>query len=79
MDYLGPGDLVKRWVYTRQGIHRLIKSTGFPTPAFHINAGRVPVWQACDIEAWEREHPEVTSETAKLQKQIGYFRAVSRG
>ncbi len=51
MDFLGPGDLLKRWSYTRGGIHKLSKSADFPKPAMVINVGCTKVWALLDIEA----------------------------
>ena len=77
--YLGLADLVARWVYTRQGVHRLMRREGFPAPAFAINRGRTKVWRRADIEAYELAHPELTDEAMKLSKVRGYCIAVGRG
>jgi hypothetical protein len=76
--YLGLADLVARWVYTRQGVHRLVKSKGFPPPAFTINQGRNPAWALADIEAFEQAHPEVLDEEIKRRKVTGYFLTLSK-
>lgn len=70
--YLSVADLVKRWIYTRQGVHKLTRSEGFPEP--EIIAGRIKLWYAADIAAYEATHPEVTSEDAKHNKvkRAGY-------
>ena len=78
MDFLGPGDLLKRWSYTRGGIHKLSKSSDFPKPAMVINAGRTKVWALSDIEAYEKEHPEVLDEFGGVNKQRGYFLCLVR-
>ena len=77
--YLGFADLVKRWVYTRQGVHRLLRSPDFPAPVFTINRGRTKVWRLADIEFYERKHPEVTDADLKRDKVLGYARAVMKG
>ncbi len=77
MDYVGLADLVERWVYSRQGVHGLARSRGFPAPAFTINKGRTKVWRLADIEAYEKTHPEVFSEEAKQRKIRWYARAIS--
>ena len=79
MRYLGFRDLLQRWVYTRQGLYLLISREGFPPPAFTINQGRTKVWELSAIEAYEREHPEVTSEAAKRYKVRGYFLTLTKG
>lgn len=71
--YLGPADLTARWVYTRQGIHKLTRTAGFPAPAFTINKGRTKVWLLADIEAYEKAHPELLSEDVKQQKLKAWY------
>lgn len=66
------GDLEDRWCYTRQGIHQFAKSRHFPPPCATINRGRQKVWHLADIEAFERQHPEVLDEAAKQFKIRGY-------
>jgi hypothetical protein len=77
MEYVGLADLVERWVYTRQGVHGLVRSKGFPAPVFEINKGRTKVWRLVDIEAYEKTHPEVLSEESKQRKIRWYARAIS--
>jgi predicted DNA-binding transcriptional regulator AlpA len=79
MRYLGFRDLLQRWVYTRQGLYGLIARDDFPPPAFTINQGRTKVWELSAIEAYERQHPEVTSEAAKRYKTTGYFLTLLKG
>lgn len=76
--YLGVPDLVARWVYTRGGVHVLLKSKGFPAPCFVINQGRTKVFLLADIEAYERNHPELFDDEIKRRKQKGYFLTLSR-
>ena len=78
MDFLGPGDLLKRWSYTRGGIHKLSKSVDFPKPAMVVNAGRTKIWARADIEAYESEHPEVLEQFGGLDKQRSYFLCLTR-
>lgn len=77
--FLGFSDLVKRWVYTRQGVHRLLRSRDFPAPAFTINQGRTKVWRRDEIEDYEKRHPELTDNDLKRDKVLGYARAVMKG
>ncbi len=79
MLYLGFSDLVYRWVYTRQGVHQLLRSPDFPAPTFIINRGRTKIWRLDDIEAYEQKHPEVTDDDLKRDKVRGYARAVMKG
>ena len=77
--FCGIADIVSRWIYTRQGVRRLTQSKNFPAPAFTINKGRTKVWKLSDIEAFEKEHPELLDEGAKERKQKGYARAILKG
>ena len=77
--YLGFRDLLKRWVYTRQGLYKIMRNSDFPAPAFTINQGRTKVWRIPEIRAYEILHPEVMDEYSKQRKMIGYGRAVRRG
>ena len=78
--FIASGDLIARWpVYTRRGVLKLTQSEDFPAPVFAVNAGRVKVWDAADIEAYETVHPEVHSQALKTRKIIGYRRAIAKG
>jgi hypothetical protein len=79
MQYVSTGDLVTRWKYTRQGIHRLRKSPDFPLPAFYVNNGRLPVWELPAIEAFEKGKPELGDPWAKENKVRGYLLALLKG
>ena len=72
MEYLGLADLLKRWIYSRQGLYKLMRRKDFPAPEFAINGGRTKVWYLADIKAFEAVHPEVASEAAKHSKVRGY-------
>lgn len=78
MEILGVADLVDRWTYTRQGVHKLIRSSDFPPPSLVINCGRTKAWRLADIEAYEAAHPETRHETLKQSKIIGYYLASMR-
>lgn len=76
--YLGVSDLVARWVYTRGGVHVLLKNKAFPAPCFIINKGRTKVFLLADIEAYEKNHPELFDDEIKRRKQNGYYLACGR-
>lgn len=79
MDYLGLQDLEKRWVYTRQGVHKLSRADDFPKPSFTINDGKTKVWVLADVEAYEKDRPELRSEARKILKMKGFARARRKG
>lgn len=79
MQLLGVADLVARWVYTKQGIHRLIRTDDFPKPCAQVNQGRIRVWHLQDIEAYESAHQEVRSQSHKRRKIVGYYLATCKG
>jgi hypothetical protein len=69
---LTQADLVRRWVYTKRGVQKLIGRGGFPAPAIIDGAGRLKLWHSGDIAVYEAAHPEVTSEEEKRRKVRGY-------
>jgi hypothetical protein len=71
VQYLGFTDLLARWIYTRQGLYKVMARDGFPAPVFTINRGRTQVWHEADICRYERAHPELNSEAAKQHKIRG--------
>lgn len=77
--FLGMADLVARWTYSRMGVHKVTHWPGFPEPAFTINQGRTKIWRLADIEAFEKQHHELTSEHAKAQKQWWYGQHMRSG
>ena len=77
--FVGMADLVARWTYSRMGVHKVSRWEDFPAPAFAINRGRTKVWRLADIEAFEKNHPELTSEHAKSQKQYWYATRMGTG
>ncbi len=79
MHVLSVPDLCDRWLYTRQGVRNLTKHKAFPRPLFIVSRGRVSVWSLAQVELWEKDHPEVYDEGAKVRKQKGYFRAKLKG
>ena len=79
MQYLGFRDLLARWVYTRQGLYKFMARDEFPAPAFLLNQGHTKVWELNVIEAYERQHPELTDEAAKRFKTKGYYLSIQKG
>ncbi len=78
-EYFALTDLQARWIYTRQGVHKLARSKGFPAPALTVSLGRVRLWSRFDIEAFERAHPEVLDEGRKQAKIMrNYLAAISK-
>ena len=65
VNYLGLQDLEKRWVYTRQGVHKVSRRRDFPQPSFTINSGKTKVWLLAAVEAYERQRPQLLSEARK--------------
>jgi hypothetical protein len=77
--YLGPGDLARRWHYTKQGVQKLARREDFPAPLVTVNRGRIRLWAKQDIERYERDRPELHSEAAKFLKVRGFARALRKG
>ena len=76
---VGIADLVVRWGYSRQGVHKLSKLPDFPPPFAVINQGRTKVWRLSDFETFEAQHGELYSEEAKKRKMVGFYLAAQRG
>jgi hypothetical protein len=73
MAYVTLADLVRRWVYTRRGLQKLIRrGGGFPAPVITDGTGRLKLWHTADIAAFEDAHPELTSEEEKRRKVRSY-------
>lgn len=77
--YLRLGDLARRWGYSKQGVQKLAKREDFPAPCFTLNHGKIRIWAVREVEAFERERPELLSEDAKLRKVAGFLRAINKG
>ncbi|MBV9309076.1 MAG: hypothetical protein JOZ45_23220 [Acidobacteriaceae bacterium] len=76
--YLSFQDLQRRWVYTRQGLYKVIGRPDFPPPCFAVNRGRTRIWAASDLETYERQYPELLDEARKVFKVRGYLRTLRR-
>lgn len=79
MKLLSIPDLVARWPYTRQGVHKLTRNADFPAPVCTVSQGRVKLWELADIEAYEATHQEVHNEHHKMSKVYGYYLCKLRG
>lgn len=65
MKLLGIIDLAKRWKYTKQGIHKKIKSDeNFPKPIGIINKNTL-VFLESEIMPYEQERKELTDSNYK--------------
>ncbi len=73
-------DLQKRWShYTRQGLYKVRAWEDFPKPIYVVSDGKSPLWHLPDITAFEKAHPELTSNVEKWRKVTGYQRALAKG
>jgi hypothetical protein len=63
---------VRRWVYTRRGLQKLIHRGGFPAPVITDGKGRLKLWHTADIAAFEDAHPELNDIQVKRRKVRGY-------
>jgi hypothetical protein len=75
-------ELSRRWIYTREGIRRLVtRDTLFPPPAALIRRGgigRTRLWELHDIEAYERTRLHLTDPDEKRQRQKRHLGAIAR-
>jgi hypothetical protein len=72
--YIGLHDLISRWIYTPQGLRKLVRNKHFPSPVFSVNNGKTNVWLLSDIEAYEAKNKSVLNEHAKRQKMLYFAR-----
>jgi predicted DNA-binding transcriptional regulator AlpA len=56
-------DLARRWGYTRQRVHQMIREPAFPKPAGYVNGQAV--WFAAEADRW-LEHRELFIAEAAL-------------
>lgn len=67
---LSLSDIVSRWVYTRQGVQKLMREDPeFPKAVMTVSRGKVRLWLARDIDAYAHERPWVTDEESKWLHQ----------
>jgi len=75
-------DLSRRWIYTREGIRRLIgRDTLFPKPVASICRGaerRTRLWERQHIEAYERTRPHLTDADEKRRRQKRHLGNIAR-
>lgn len=51
---MGVTEVAKRLGVSRQRVHQLRRSAGFPEPTATLAAG--PIWESADIERWILAH-----------------------
>jgi hypothetical protein len=77
-DLLSFSDLVRRWIYTKDGLRRLIKrDRSFPRHAATVNKGRTRLWQLDHIVAYESSRPWLTDREAKRLQQKFLMRRIA--
>ena len=75
-------ELQNRWShYTRRGLYKVRAWPDFPKPVESFNYGKrvIAFWHLTDITAFEKAHPELTSNVEKWRKVTGYQRARAKG
>lgn len=70
----GQSDLVRRWVYTREGLRQLMRrDSAFPQPVAAVNGGRTQLWLESDIADYERSRPWLWDQPSKKRRQVHFF------
>ena len=69
MKLLSIADLSDRWVYSKAGIHKLVKTENFPKPLAIVSRGKVRVFKEEDIEAYESGKPWLFDQEIKRRRQ----------
>jgi len=71
---LALSDVVRRWVYTKQGVLKLIRGDeSFPGVVMTVCDGKVRLWLEADILAYERDKPWLLDDGLKRRRQLVGF------
>lgn len=73
MKLLSIADLCERWVYSKAGIHKLIKTDQFPKPCAIVSKGKVRIFKEEDIKVYERNKPWLFNQEIKLRRQHLFY------
>ncbi len=75
-------DLSRRWIYTREGIRRLVaRDSLFPAPTATISRGmrrRTRLWELHDIEVYERTRLHLTGADEQRRRQKPHLGNIAR-
>lgn len=67
-------DIVRRWIYTKQGVLKLMQQDEkFPSEVATVSGGKVRLWLEADIAAYEQDRPWLKSQSAKERRQTAAF------
>jgi predicted DNA-binding transcriptional regulator AlpA len=70
---LSIADLCERWIYSKAGIHNLIRSNKFPEPCAIVSKGKVRIFKEEDIQAYEKDKPWLFNQEMKMRRQNLFF------
>ena len=73
MKLLSIADLCARWVYSKAGIHNLVRTDQFPEPCAIVSKGKVRIFQEEDIEVYEKDKPWLFNQEMKMRRQNSFF------
>ena len=66
---LSIADLCDRWLYSKAGIHKLVKTEKFPKPFAIVSRGKVRIFKEEDIEVYEKDKPWLFNQDMKRRRQ----------
>ena len=69
VNLLSISDLCDRWRYTKSGIHKLVKTEGFPKPFAVVSRGKIRIFHEEDIRIYEQNKPWLFDQEIKKQRQ----------
>jgi hypothetical protein len=69
MNLLSITDLCDRWIYTKAGIHKLVRTEDFPHPVGLVSRGKVRIFKEEDIKIYEHNKPWLFNQELKKQRQ----------
>lgn len=69
MNLLSITDLCDRWIYTKAGIHKLVRTEDFQHPVGLVSRGKVRIFKEEDIKIYEHNKPWLFNQELKKQRQ----------
>jgi hypothetical protein len=69
MNLLSITDLCDRWIYTKAGIHKLVRKEDFPKPFGLVSRKKVKIFKEEDIKIYEHNKPWLFNQELKKQRQ----------
>lgn len=77
---LGLSDIVRRWIYTREGVRLLMRSDPeFPKHVAAVNGGRTRLWLEADVARYEAGRDHLFDPGAKHARGVHFYQRWMHG